>query len=71
MGQNALSQSDCEFSNQLFCQNKSMKQPHSLHADTNSQKLKNEQRFFTGHGQKWVWPIWSWNSKIDCISRMN
>ena len=23
------------------------------------------------HGQKWVWPIWSLDSKIDCISRKN
>ena len=26
--------------NQLFLQNKSIKQPHVLHVDTNSQKLK-------------------------------
>ena len=43
-----------EFSNQLFLQNKSMKQPHSLHIDTNSQKLKVNERFFVEHGQKWV-----------------
>ena len=24
-----------------------------------------------GRGQKWVWQIWSWNSKIDVILRMN
>ena len=24
-----------------------------------------------GHGQKWVWPVWSWDSKIDCISKLN
>ena len=23
-----------------------------------------------GHGQKWVWPVWSRDSKINCISRM-
>ena len=27
--------------------------------------------FLVGHGQKWVWPIWSLSSKIDCISRKN
>ena len=27
--------------------------------------------FLGGHGQKWVWPIWSQDSKIGCISRMN
>ena len=29
------------------------------------------QKFLSGHGQKWAWPVWSWESKIDCISRMN
>ena len=23
------------------------------------------------HGQKWVWPVWSWDSKIDSVSRLN
>ena len=59
------------FPNQLFLQNKSMKQPRFLHVDTKSQKLKVYQKFLVGHGQNWVWPIWSWNSKIDGISRMN
>ena len=31
-----------EFLNQLFLQNKSMKQPHFLHVGINSQKLKVE-----------------------------
>ena len=26
--------------------------------------------FWWRHGQKWVWPVWSWDTKIDCISRM-
>ena len=21
--------------------------------------------FSGGHGKKWVWPVWSWDSKID------
>ena len=25
----------------------------------------------SGHGQKWVWPVWSWDSKFDCISKLN
>ena len=25
--------------------------------------------FFGLHGQKWVWPLWSQNSKFDSISR--
>ena len=24
-----------------------------------------------GCGQKWVWPVWSWDSKIDCTARRN
>ena len=31
---------------QLFLKNKSMKQPHFLHVDTNSQKLKLLRKFF-------------------------
>ena len=27
-------------------------------------------KFLDGHGQKWVWPVWSQDSKIGCISRM-
>ena len=34
------------FSNLLFLQNKSMKQPPILHVDTDSQKLKAYQIFF-------------------------
>ena len=42
------------FLNQLFLQNKSMKQPHFLCVDTNSQKLKVGGKFLVGHSQKWV-----------------
>ena len=24
-----------------------------------------------GHGQKWVWLLWSWDSKCECISRVS
>ena len=34
------------FLNQIFLQNKSMKQPHFLRVDTNSQKLKVDRKFF-------------------------
>ena len=44
-----------------------MKQSHFLHVDTNSLKLKVDQNFLDGHGQKWMWPVWSQDSKIDCI----
>ena len=43
-----------------------------LHVDTNSRKFKVEKVLLGGHGQKWVWSIWSWDSKIiDHILRMN
>ena len=48
-----------------------MKQSNSLHFDTDSQKSKFDQFFFVRHGKKWVRPIWSLDSKIDCISRIN
>ena len=38
------------FLNQPFLQNKSVKQPNSLHVDTNLQKLKVYQKFF---GREW------------------
>ena len=48
-----------------------MKQPHFLHFDTNSQKLKVDRK---GFGWAWskvgVWSVWSVDSKIDCISGM-
>ena len=42
-----------------------------MHVDTNSHKLKIDKNFSGGHGQKWVWPVRSWDSKINCISKMN
>ena len=57
------------FLNQAFLQSKSMKQPHFLYIDTNSQKLKVDSKVFVGYRQKCVWPIWSLNSKIECMSR--
>ena len=38
------------FLNQPFVQNRSMKQPHFLHVDTNSQKLKVDRKVFG-----WAW----------------
>ena len=29
------------------------------------------ENFLGEHGQKWVSPVWSWDSKIGCISEMN
>ena len=36
-----------------------------LYADTDSQKLKSVQNVFGGHVQKWMWLVWSRDSKID------
>ena len=33
--------------------------------------IKVDQKNFWWYVQKWVWPAWSWDSKIGCISRMN
>ena len=38
-----------------------------FYVDTNSYELNVDQKFVI----KWVWSIWSRDSKIDCISRMN
>ena len=38
------------FLNRIFLQNKSMKQPHFLHADANSPKLKADRKFLG-----WAW----------------
>ena len=43
-----------------------MKQPHFLHDNINSQKLKTE-NFWLGMDKKWLWPSWCLDSKIDCI----
>ena len=50
-----------------------MKYPDFLHVDITSDKLKIDQKTWGEgrHGQKWVWPILSRDSKIDCVSRMN
>ena len=42
-----------------------------LHVDTNSQKLKVDQKIWGWACQKWMWPVLSRDSKINCISRMN
>ena len=56
---------------QLFLWNKSMKQPHFLHVDTNSQKLKVDQKFFllfmvkNGCDQSGLWTLKSTVS-VEC-----
>ena len=46
------------FFNQPYLQNKSIKQPDFLHVNTSSHKLKVDQIFLSGNGQKWVWSVW-------------
>ena len=29
------------------------------------------ENYWGGHGEKWVWPLWSQDTKIGCISRRN
>ena len=48
-----------------------MNWPDFMHVDTNSHKLKVDKIFFGGHRQKWVWSVWSQDSKTDCILKMN
>ena len=57
------------FLNQLYLWKKMMKKPGFLHVDTNSWKLKVDQKILCG--QKWMLPLWSEDSKIGCISRNN
>ena len=28
---------------------------------------KVDQKFWVGYGQTWMWPVWSWDSKVGCI----
>ena len=48
-----------------------MKKCDFLHVDTDSWKLKLVEKYWGGHGQKRVWPLWSKGTKIGCISRRN
>ena len=56
------------FFNQPYLQNKSMKQPDFLHVDTNSHKLKVDQKVLGWHAQKCVWAVWSQDSKIGWMN---
>ena len=35
------------------------------------QKSKVIKNLLGGHDQEWVWRVWSWDSEIDCISKLN
>ena len=66
IGQNALSQSDSRiFKSNIFPEQ--IDETAScfcmfIQIHNNSKLIK---IFLVGHGQKWVWPIWSLDSKID------
>ena len=42
-----------------------------MHVDINSHKLKVDQKNFEWGWSKMLWSVWSQDSKIDCISKMN
>ena len=50
----------------VYIQNKMMKKPDFLHVDKDSWKLKGNWKIL-----EWVWPLWSKDTKISCISRRN
>ena len=56
--------------NWLYRKNEQMELTDFLQASTNSRKSKVDWSFLVGDGQKWVWPVWSLDSKIDHIWRM-
>ena len=59
------------FFDQPYLQSKLIKEANFLPVVTNSYKLKIDENFLCRHHQKWVWPVLSQDSKIDCISGMN
>ena len=71
IGENAFSQSNYR----IFKSTISVEQINEIasfvHVDRNLQKLKFVENFLIGHGQKWMWAIWSLDSKFGCYSRMN
>ena len=50
----------------VYIQNKMMKKPDFLHVDKDSWKLKGNWKIL-----EWVWPLWSKDTNIGCISRRN
>ena len=56
------------FLNWLNLQNTKMKKPHEKAWWKN---LKLVEKYWSGHGQKWVWKLWSKDTKIGCISKRN
>ena len=71
LGQNAVGQSDCRIFKLTMSPEHKMKKSDFLHADTDYWKLKVSWKIVGGHGQRWVWPLWSEDTKIGCISKKN
>ena len=57
--------------NWLYLKNEQMELTDFLQAGTNLDKLKGDWKFLGGNSKKWVRLIWSQDSKIDYIWRMN
>ena len=71
IGQNAPTQSDCMIFKATICP-KQVCETASFFACWYKFANINWFKFFlVGHGKKWVWLVWSWDSKIDFICRMN
>ena len=67
--QNALSQSDCMlFWSIKYLQNKLMIFCMWIQIHINKKLMEH---FLAGHSQKWVWPTWFWDPKIECIWKRN
>ena len=74
MGQNVFRKSDSRiFLSTMYLQNKSLKliSLFFFYVDTNSHKIKVDQKIWDGHYPKWVWSVCSQNFDIDCLSGMN
>ena len=50
---------------------KMMRKFDFLHVDTDSWKVNLTEKYYGGLGQEWLWPLWSQDSEIGCVSRRN
>ena len=71
LSQNVLSQSACSIFISAIYPEQINEIAFLLYVDADSWKIKACWKFMGGHGQKWVRPRLSRNSKIGCISGMN
>ena len=49
----------------LYLKKELMELTDFMHAGTISHKLKEIENFWGDHAQKLVWPVWSWDSKMN------